>query len=307
MKLTRYHGLLAGVALFLVFSAPAGASVRLQYYATLSNFLGPVPYTLPRLSIDRANNEVFAVDPRGRDVRIFNSVGMETYRFTPSPEMGNILDVAVSEDGDIYAVTLGGLYLCDYMGEPQSKIVLQGLPAEFAGFKAQLVSYRDGLLYLADTASMRIVITDGSGAFKKGYDIAELMDLGEKEKEEAELGGFSVDAQGSMYFTVPILFVAFKLSPEGELYGIGGEGTKGKFGIATGIVTDDSGNIYVSDSLQMVIMVFDRERNFLMAFDADSMGGLRVPRDLAIDGRGKLYISQGRRRGVSVYSISYNR
>ncbi|UCF09877.1 MAG: hypothetical protein JSW65_07420, partial [Candidatus Bipolaricaulota bacterium] len=65
------------------------------------------------------------------------------------------------------------------------------------------------------------------------------------------------------------------------------------------------GFIYVADTLRCVVMVFDRDFNFQMEFGyrGPRPDNLIGPRNLATNGRSKLYVSQVRRRGVSVFEI----
>jgi hypothetical protein len=54
------------------------------------------------------------------------------------------------------------------------------------------------------------------------------------------------------------------------------------------------------------VMVFDRDFRLLAEFGYRGARpeNLIVPDDLAVDGRDRVYVSQGRRRGVSVFSLS---
>ena len=111
-------------------------------------------------------------------------------------------------------------------------------------------------------------------------------DWKQKQLEDIDLNGFTVDSQGNMFFTVPVLFTAFRLSADGELTGFGRAGSgRGKFGVVAGIATDEMGYIYVSDRLRCVVLVFDPNLQFQTEFGyrGDQPSNLIVPDDLAID------------------------
>jgi hypothetical protein len=79
----------------------------------------------------------------------------------------------------------------------------------------------------------------------------------------------------------------------------------GRFGVIAGVATDDSGNILVTDKLKCVVMVFDKGFTFLDEFGyrGTRPENLIVPDDIAVDRKGRVYITQGRRRGVSVFAL----
>ena len=52
-------------------------------------------------------------------------------------------------------------------------------------------------------------------------------DWREKQLENIELNGFTVDDHGNLYFTVPVLFSAFVLSPQGDVRTFGKPGSAG--------------------------------------------------------------------------------
>jgi len=116
-----------------------------------------------------------------------------------------------------------------------------------------------------------------------------------------------VDREGSILFTIPTEFCAYKLSPKGVLASFCQRGSgPGKFNIAAGIVSDDSGYIYVSDKLKSAVLIFDNEFNFLNQMGSRGGGpyGFVIPMEMAVLGD-RLYVSQGAGQGVSVFSITH--
>jgi len=74
-----------------------------------------------------------------------------------------------------------------------------------------------------------------------------------------------------------------------------------------GIATDDSGNIYIADTLKSVVMIFDKDFKFIMelGYRGEKPGNLIAPRNMIVN-NGNIYVSQSRKRGVSVYRIVNN-
>jgi hypothetical protein len=75
-----------------------------------------------------------------------------------------------------------------------------------------------------------------------------------------------------------------------------------------GIVADERGNYYVADRLRCVVLIFDKDFRFQKEFGYRGANpeNLIGPRNLVLDTGGRLYVSQLRSRGVSVFKINYH-
>ncbi len=315
MKLSlRSKTVLVVVALLVsgVVAGPAESqAVRGSFLYTLAGFTGPVRDNFSRVVSDRARNEVYVLYQN--TVRVFNETGMEIYRFGDDLGLGQVLDMAVDRDGDIlllaYRDSRSVIVRCNYRGEPKSAIELKNLPAEFSAFSPNRMIYREGTFYLASVLAMQLVIADGGGNFKKGYDLIPLFDLQERDRGNVELSGFFVDAGGNVVMTVPALFRAYVLSPDGAVTWFGKPGgAPGRFNIAAGIVRDSKGNYVVVDRLKGSVLIFNKNFEFVTQFGARGYrpADLIFPSDIAIDNRDRIYITQMGKRGVNVYALNYN-
>ena len=291
-----------------------GAMTRVDtvFLYTLSNFNSPIPSSFAKIHVDDQKNEIYVLYAREKDIRIFNETGMEIYRFGDDGSLGAVVDVAVKKDGTIMVLSNRGLksaiILCNYRGEPLSELALKNLPPDFLNFVPDRMAYREGRLYLLDSSGMRIAVTDANGFFENGYDIAALLEIEEKKRGDTEIGGFSVDREGNMLFTIPVLFLAYTLSPDGKFKGFGVPGgAPGKFNLVGGIVADDRGNYYVADRLKCAVLIFDKNFRFLKEFGyrGPRPENLFGPNNLVLDTQGRLYVSQSRNRGISVFKINF--
>lgn len=285
-------------------------SVKSNFLYALSDFTGPIPYNWARVSVDEGRNEVYVLYQN--TLRIFNENGMEIHRFGDDLDLGQIVDVAVEPNGDIlllaYKQSGGEIIRCNYRGVPKSTIKLNNLPDEFSKFSPNRMIYRDGNLYFISLSEMRIVIADNQGIFKKGYDLIPLLEREEKDRGNMDVIGFSVDREGNILFTVPTLFKACILSPEGKMDWFGRPGSvSGKFNIVAGITRDSKGNYLVVDKLKCAVMVFDKNFNFLTQFGYRGLkpDNLIAPDDITIDKNDRIYVTQSRKRGVSVFKMTY--
>jgi DNA-binding beta-propeller fold protein YncE len=96
----------------------------------------------------------------------------------------------------------------------------------------------------------------------------------------------------------------FDLDKKGRtsLWGRGGQGALNK---PTGVTSDKQGNIYVSDSLNKRIVVFDKNGNFVRAFGGKDI--LELPAGLAFSEKAqKLYVVDTKKHQVSVFNKDGN-
>ena len=304
----------AAVVLLLLCSTNAPAAINASYLYTFSDFTGRIPYTWPGLSSDQKLGEIYVINQG--TVSIFNSVGMEIYRFGNDEAIGNIIDVAAEQDGNILVLSskwnargnIISVLRCNYRGELKDTIEFKGLPQEFSPLQPNRLVYRNGKIYLADFQARKIVVTDPSGTFVDGYDVGALLVKEDKPDSKNEMVGFNVDRDGSMLFTVPTLFAAFRMSLDHKVASFGTPGSlDGKFNVVGGIASDDKGFIYVADILKSVVMVYDKDFNFQMQFGhrGTDRGSLVAPQQVEIM-NDKIFVNQAKNQGVSVFRINYD-
>ncbi len=300
-------------------SQRSGAELRTSFQYLLSDFSGPVRSQWARLAFDPAQQEIYTLSHGLNEVRIFNPQGMQVFAFGGEGDIVSAVDIASGDNGDIYVLARdfqkNAIQVLNFRGEPESVVTIKGLPAEFENFRPDRIEFQDRMFYLLDSRSLRVAVVLSDGTFKLMHDLssefAMMADEQDPEKKKTlvlEVSGFSVGADGSLYFTMPTLFSAFRLSPDGKFEAFGSSGSgPGKFGIVSGIVADNGGNVYVADRLRSVVMVFDR--NFVFQGEFGYRGGrpedMIVPDDLQINTEGNMiFVSQAANKGVGVYSVS---
>lgn len=300
---------------------PAVAELQVSFQYMLSDFSGTVPSQWARLEFDQNHKEVYTLSQGKNEIRIFNQQGMEIFSFGEESEIVSAADIAVGKAGDIYLLSWGaggaGIEVLNYRGEPAGTIAIQQIPEPLQGFSADRLECKNGNFYLVNSRSLQIMVVSETGRFLQMHDVsarlrglAEELDPERKRTQEIDLGGFSVDDQGVMYFTVPVLFAAFRMTGDGELESFGRAGSgPGKFGVVAGIASDGNGNIYVADRLRSVVMIFDRNFGFHGEFGyrGEQPDNLIVPDEVAVDEtEGVVYVAQAANRGVGVYKVNFS-
>jgi hypothetical protein len=312
----RLHVAIGLWALLTVAGHTVADVVKVRGLYTLSDFTGAVPYRGGRLVAGSHGDEIFVL--ASNQVRIFNRTGMETYRFRHGPESGLVRDLAIDDSGDILVLshdptrtgpTPFRLTRCDYRGIAKAPVEVHGLPEAFAAIRPDRIFHRDARLHLASRNQKLAVEVDArTGEFQRGFDLAELLLIPEEERAGKSIVGYDLDQAGNLLITIPSLFRAYVISPEGEVASFGQPGsTPGSFGVIAGIATDGRGHYFVADRGRSVVMIFDDRFEFLSEFGGrgESQDNLVRPSGLAVDGSGRLFITQLRNRGVAAFSLSF--
>jgi DNA-binding beta-propeller fold protein YncE len=281
-----------------------------------------IPSQWARIDYDQQNNEIYTLNPRSNEVQIFNREGMKIFTFGGDGDIPSLIDVTAGDGGRIYGLPrrIGAIEVrvFNYRGLPESVIVPQGLPEELQHFRASRIEYQDGKLYLLDSKAMKLILLSRDGTVLKIHDfgeklreIADRSDPDKKKSIELDIGDFSLDPNGNIYFTAPLIFTAFRVNGDGTVNSFGRSGSgPGKFGVVAGIAADEQGNIYVADRLRSVVLLFNSDFKFQGEFGY--RGGLPedllVPDSIAIDQKGnRVFVAQGANKGVGAYKVIFEK
>jgi DNA-binding beta-propeller fold protein YncE len=288
---------------------PAFADIRSAFAYRLSDSNGELPLSWAALSWDPAADELYVMDSANGVVEIFNYSGMVLYTFGDDAALGSVIGVAPLEGGDIAILSQRALawklWRCNFRGEPKSEIAVGQLPEGFTGFKPTALRSANGKLYLADTESLRVLVIGPRGDIAASWDLRRLLKLGRKDAGNG-MRGFNVDRAGNLLGTVPGSFLAFVVSPEGEVRKFGERGSQpGRFNVVAGIAADENGNVYVIDTLRAVVMAFDAQLKFAGEFGyrGTEDDNLIAPNEVAA-GNGRVFVSQSL-GGVKAFDVLF--
>jgi len=313
MRVSTAIGILvAAAAAFAAHGSAPAPSVKYLY--GLANFDGNLPESASRVRVDGPRDEAYLV--QGNRVRVFSHSGMEVHSFSLDPELGSFFDVAVAGSGDMYALGMpprredgsAAFFVerLDYRGEPVETIVPRGVPEHLFHVVPNHLLLRDSKLYLLASMQLSLMVLRLDGTVEKTVDLAPVLGIEEKERGTVEIGGFAFDPAGGMLFTVPLHFQVVHVAADGTASAFGEVGSApGDFGVLGSVAADGAGNIYVADKLRSVVMVFDPRHEFVSEFGGygEAPENLVRPEHLAFSPSGKLFISQMKRRGISVFDV----
>lgn len=172
-------------------------------------------------------------------------------------------------------------------------------------------------MYVADTINNRIVVFDKNGKYKSefgGFGIAKPLEGAAMTWDPGELNyptDVAVDGRGNVYvadfyndsvsvFTSKGKFIRRFPDP----YKITGKGSSGHdgTGIAVTALTVADGKVYATDEYQ--VFVFSAKGELLRQFGMPGLGptGLDRPGGIAVDSRGRIYVSDSNHNRVVAFS-----
>jgi hypothetical protein len=303
-------------------SAPdAPRPLKVSYLYNLSNTQGDVPSNFATISYDPKNDELYVVSRESRAIRIFNEAGMEIHKFGGDLTLGWVRGVVALENGELLALSsvedgATALIRCDFRGQVIERVQLKNIPASLGGFGPDVLHAALGKVYLLDSKSMKVVVIDYDGNALASYDLhslvfgkngPDLSEFSDRNPDDDEIQGFSVDRKGNILFTIPTLFRAFVVTTDHKISSFGQKGSRpGKFNLAGPIAADERGYIYIADMLRCVVMVFDENHTFVTEFGGRGLspGRLVLPSAMVV-GNDKIFVSQARNRGVAVFRASW--
>lgn len=160
----------------------------------------------------------------------------------------------------------------------------------------------DGTVFVTDRLRMAVDMYTPEGAYYGAYRPEAVMD------EPWLPLGLSFDSNGRLLVTDhrerKHRVIVFRANEYLDT-AFGEEGAEpGQFSFPHNAVADPQGRVYVSDSNNNRVSVFDRQGRLLSTVTTtDPRSGLALPRGLALDGQGRLYVADAGSHTVAVYEV----
>jgi DNA-binding beta-propeller fold protein YncE len=182
------------------------------------------------------------------------------------------------------------------------ELIKNGVQARF-GLITGLVLDDGDRLFLSDSEMRRVLVFDAQ--HKVESSISEGM---------ARPGGLAIDNENRfLYVADPELDQVLVYDADAPYrflrkIGTGGKAhtltTPGDFAMPTNVAVDKEGNLFVSDTFNDRVEVFDADGNFVRAFGkaGDGPGYFARPKGIAVDGDGHVWVADGVQDRVQVFT-----
>ena|GEM_PF-1364954 len=144
------------------------------------------------------------------------------------------------------------------------------------------ILFRQGKVYVSDMLNSRIQIFDPEGKY-----LGQIPDP--QKHKDLEIGplALGMDREGNMYVTTLGHYVLIFDREDQPVARIGRAGAgPGELNYPHGVAVDSRGRIWVADSNQERVHLYDRTGRVLASY-----GGFVLPRGMAADSRGRIYVT----------------
>lgn len=270
-------------------SPPSIARVRyLNYFAGMKIDTTPQPKKKKQSWMDRlagAKPESDAFNPKNFPFQLLGPYG-----------------IAIDSKGLVYVADqrVGAIFIFN-TDTRDVQLIRNGYEAHF-GLINGLAIDDDDRLFVSDGKMHRVLIFDAkhevTGQINEGL---------------VDPVGLAIDKQNRFLYVVDtqqdqvIVFDADNLKPLRRI-GTGGKNhwltTPGDFGAPSNVALDKEGNVYVTDTMNNRVEIFDADGNFLSLFGkhGDGPGYLARPKGIAVDCDGHIWVADSYQDRVQVFN-----
>ena len=261
------------------------------------------------VTADPHTEEVFVCDSRRKRILIYDGEGRFKFQIPGGDVFSAPHDIAIDPDG--YLVVVANhqrrrtLIELDFDGLFLRETPLTGLPVTSMEpmIHSVALSPAGDRIYAVDTANLRLWIADRDGAITSSVDLAP--GLSEEERQDVILG--RVDIYGeTVLLAVPSSAAIRLFDLDGNDRGNVGQRGGGfcKLGRPVAAALTRNGELVIVDQQRMVVTRWARQGNRCLGEYyglGNRPGYFYFPMDLALDGQGRLYVSQGYQGRVQMY------
>jgi hypothetical protein len=264
------------------------------------------------VTADLHTGEIFICDLRNNRIVIFDHQGLFLYMIPGGEVFRTPIDIAVDPQGYILLLARNELavrlLLLDFDGKFIEFVDLSGLPASVREPRiiSVAMSPDGGQFYLLDEANLHVWITTRKGEVVGMINLTLEMDEGDLLEQILS----HVDVYGdTVMVPIPTLGTVYLYDLDGKSKGwVGIRGTapcQTMFPVAAALA--DDGRAVIADLQRMLIMIWDTSNNKCLGEYSgigSRPGFVYQPHDLALDGAGRVYVSQIYEGRVQVWTGS---
>lgn len=209
--------------------------------------------------------------------------------------------VTVDKEGKIYLTDIGRVWVIDLK---EKGVSFLGAEPGIGQLKnpVGVVTASDGRVFVTDTLADKVFI----------YKDGKVIGIIGREGEFMGAVGLAIDEEGGLLYVSDSrkhLINIYSLNDYSKIRTMGQRGSnKGEFNYPNFITTDKEGNLYVVDSGNFRVQVFDRQGRFIKSFGSpgDSPGSFARPKGIAIDSEGHIYVVDAAFQNFQIFDSDGN-
>jgi DNA-binding beta-propeller fold protein YncE len=251
----------------------------------------PGPPDQPRIRFDKSFNGAKAFYGTSAMDIILGDSGVSSF----SKPNG----VHVDKEGRIYVSDTGFGMVIIFDSKAKAPVTLESGGSSPFNKPVGITTDPSGNIYVSDTAKDRVLVFDKDRNFVKGLGM---------NNEFKQPVGIAVDPTGKRIYVVDTHshHIAVLDLESGEVIkNIGKRGKEeGEFNFPSQITVDPAGNVYVVDTMNGRVQIFDKEGRFMRAFGklGDGPGMFARPKGIALDSEGHIYVVDSAFNNVQIFN-----
>lgn len=281
-----------------------------EYVASIDGLVNPMGVAVGQ------DGRIYVTETGGeRKIHVYNSLLQEVGSFAPpeseTPSRVPVY-VAINPDGNVYVTDRGAaaIFIFSPDGTPQGKVTP---PAGYEDWHPLGLTFdQEGNLYVADVTpeKHRIIVLDPQGNLKLTFG-----SQGEGQGQFWYPNGIAVDSQGRIFVADSNNGRMQAFDKDGKfLFSINRGMSNGDLSMPRGIAIDSEGRLLIADTSRGGVQAYevsgdsagDKKKapvRFVGGFSGDPGTGtfFQFPNGLALDGKGKLYVTDRANNRVQVW------
>ncbi len=210
--------------------------------------------------------------------------------------------LAVDSKGTIYAADQGVAAVFMFDSEGGVKLIKNGTDAHFGLINGLAMDDNDRL-FVSDSKLNHVIVLSAKHEVESTVGGGVLSDP----------GGVAIDTENRLLYVVDTGNDAVRVFDADSLKLLRTIGTPGKkhtstdpgsFSLPNSVAVDGDGNVYVTDTLNNRIEIFDADGTFLSQFgkNGDGPGDFERPKGIAIDCNGHIWVADAAQNRVKVFN-----
>ena len=212
--------------------------------------------------------------------------------------------LAFDSKGNLYAADqgVGAIFIFNAEKKGDVQLIRNGRDAHFGLINGIAIDDNDRI-FVSDDKLHRITVINPQHREEGSFGADTL----------AKPGGIALDAENRFLYVVDTqndVVVVFDADNLKMIRKIGVAGKKhtltdpGTFSLPTNVAVDKDGNVYVSDTLNNRVQIFDADGNFISMFgkNGDGPGYFARPKGIAIDSDGHIWVVDAVQQRVQVFN-----